>query len=66
MDTTYWSLFWSTGMPEAWLMSRNGEGARQAGFGTEPDGWQRLSNSPLASYGPQVLGGAPGNPGRLY
>lgn len=25
MDTGYWQLFWTTGMPEAWLMSRSGE-----------------------------------------
>ena len=24
MDTAYWNLFWTTGMPEAWLMSRDG------------------------------------------
>ena len=27
MREPYWGLFWSTGMPEAWLMSRSGERA---------------------------------------
>ncbi len=27
MDTAYWQLFWTTGLPEAWLMSRGGESA---------------------------------------
>lgn len=26
MDTAYWNLFWTTGMPEAWLMSRGWAG----------------------------------------
>ena len=25
MNREYWKLFWTTGMPEAWLMSRDGE-----------------------------------------
>ncbi len=33
MNEQYWGLFWSTGMPEAWLMSRNGE---RAGTEAEP------------------------------
>jgi len=36
MNREYWKLFWTTGMPEAWLMSRDGEamppsGAAQGG-----------------------------------
>ncbi len=27
MNTAYWDLFWTTGLPEAWLMSRDREGA---------------------------------------
>ena len=27
MREQYWGLFWSTGMPTAWLMSRGGSGA---------------------------------------
>ena len=30
MDTAYWNLFWTTGMPEAWLMSRDQAAAIQS------------------------------------
>ena len=30
MDTAYWNLFWTTGMPEAWLMSRDQSAAIQS------------------------------------
>ena len=30
MNTSYWNLFWTTGMPEAWLMSRDDAGPLQA------------------------------------
>ena len=30
MDTAYWQLFWTTGLPEAWLMSRGGQSAAPA------------------------------------
>ena len=30
MDTSYWNLFWPTGMPEAWLMSRDQSAAIQS------------------------------------
>lgn len=36
MDTGYWQLFWTTGMPEAWLMSRSGE--RPAPSRAQPEG----------------------------
>ena len=36
MDTGYWRLFWTTGMPEAWLMSRSGE--RPAPSRIQPEG----------------------------
>ena len=63
MDTMYWNLFWSTGMPEAWLMSRNGDGIQ--GPGAEPGGWEKLANSPLAAVQPR-LNNFPGGPGGLY
>lgn len=31
MDTTYWDLFWKTGMPEVWLMSRDSRAAPLTG-----------------------------------
>ena len=31
METAFWDLFWNTGMPEAWLMSRDqADAARSA------------------------------------
>ena len=38
MDTAYWQLFWTTGLPEAWLMSRGGQSAApaQAAEGSGP------------------------------
>ena len=27
MNAELWNLFWTTGLPEAWLMSRGGESA---------------------------------------
>lgn len=65
MDTTFWNLFWNTGMPEAWLMSRDGEGARRTGFRAEQSGWQRLSDSPLAGFQPHS-DNSPGGPCGLY
>ena len=37
MREQYWGLFWTTGMPEAWLMSRErmGQLKNAAGPGTE-------------------------------
>ena len=38
MREPYWGLFWSTGMPEAWLMSRSGERADAWGLSGPPTG----------------------------
>lgn len=64
MITTYWNLFWTTGMPEAWLMSRNGEGLRQAGPKSKPGVEERLSG-PLAGFQPRS-DNSPGGPMGLY
>lgn len=60
MSVDFWNLFWTTGMPEAWLMSRDGEEPAPKGAGGEagPDG-------PLA---PPVnrTSSVPGGPERLY
>ena len=65
MDTAYWNLFWTTGMPEAWLMSRDqletpeaaaGPGAERVGGGS----------GPLAVVQPNRLGNVPGGPEWLY
>ena len=63
MDTRFWDLFWTTGMPEAWLMSRGGESPVPPG--PELELGQRLPG-PLngAPYPP--VGGVPGNPSNLY
>ena len=66
MDTMYWNLFWSTGMPEAWLMSRDGEGTHQKGPGAEPGVWQGLSGGALVRFGPRMPDIFPGGPGRIY
>ena len=39
----YWGLFWSTGLPEAWLMSRSGE---KADAGLKIEGPWGLSGPP--------------------
>lgn len=62
MDTTYWNLFWTTGMPEAWLMSRSRakpfqardsavQGERQALSGPLVGGQPRSDNSPGGPMG---------------
>ena len=43
MNTSYWNLFWTTGMPEAWLMSRSGE---RADAGLKIEGPWGLSGPP--------------------
>ena len=39
MDTGYWRLFWTTGMPEAWLMSRGEERPEPAR--AQPEGGEK-------------------------
>ena len=46
MDTVYWNLFWTTGMPEAWLMSRDRPGAARADAGLRVEGPWGLSGPP--------------------
>ena len=62
MDTTFWNLFWTTGMPEAWLMSRNGEGPMPS---TPLGGGQGLSG-PLADFPASLISNVPGSPKNLY
>lgn len=65
MNTMYWDLFWTTGMPEAWLMSRNGERARQTGPDPrQRDGWGLYG--PLAGFQPHMSENSPGGPEELY
>lgn len=59
----YWGLFWTTGMPEAWLMSRDREGL--APSETDQGGGQGLL-SPLAGLTTPPPGNVPGSPGNLY
>ena len=63
MNTELWNLFWTTGMPEAWLMSRGGEGLDSPG--PEPGLGRRLPD-PLNGPPYPPVGGIPGNPNNLY
>ena len=59
MDTAYSNLFWTTGMPEAWLMSREGNavppsGALQGGGQGLPGLWAD-SPAPLMNSVPGSL-----------
>ncbi len=62
MDKSYWDLFWTTGLPEAWLLSRGGITAN----GTGPDGRQTPPEDPLVSVYPRITGQYPGGPLGLY
>ena len=59
MDTGYWQLFWTTGMPEAWLMSRGGEdpGTSQA---------QKPEGVPEPDGQAGLPGGTPAGPGGFH
>lgn len=64
MNTSYWNLFWTTGMPEAWLMSRDGAGSFQDPK-SAPPGESWTPPGPLA--GPQPRSdNSPGGPMGLY
>ena len=65
MNTAYWNLFWTTGMPEAWLMSRGGEGPVPTRPGTNPGGWQSPPDGPLG-FAPNMSDNSPGGPMGLY
>ena len=61
----YWNLFWTTGMPEAWLMSRTGE--RPALGGAEPrQGGGPPPSGTLASFQPRLTDRVLGGPGWPY
>lgn len=57
MNEPYWGLFWTTGMPEAWLMSRErmGQLKNDAGPGAEgitsPAPVSPQDNSPGSPWG---------------
>ena len=59
MNTELWNLFWTTGMPEAWLMSRNGEEPA-------PDRPDTASGTGPLAFPPGRLNIAPGGPERMY
>lgn len=64
MNTSYWNLFWTTGMPEAWLMSRDVRGPLQPPDNV-PLAERELLSGPLA--GPQLRSdNSPGGPMGLY
>lgn len=59
MDATYWNLFWTTGMPEAWMMSRGP---------THPAESAKLEelSSPMLGAQPNLSSNVPGGPEWLY
>ncbi len=63
MDTAYWNLFWTTGMPEAWLMSRDGKAIPPSG--AVQQGGQGLPG-PWADSPTPLMNGIPGSPRNLY
>ena len=76
MNREYWKLFWTTGMPEAWLMSRDGEtmppsGAAQGlrassrSLSLSQGGGAGAAGSLAGSPAP-VSANVPGSPGNLY
>ena len=64
MDTTFWNLFWTTGMPEAWLMSRDGERLGRVDPESQPGDGRGLFG-PLAGFQPHS-DNSPGGPMGLY
>ena len=63
MNRDYLNLFWTTGMPEAWLMSRDRKGFAPAGAALR-DG--QVLSSPLAGFQPRLSDKLPGGPQNLY
>ena len=63
MDAAYWNLFWSTGMPEAWLMSRDGTDAVPLGM---VQGGGQVITGPLSGSSLPPVGYPPGNAKNLY
>ncbi len=60
MYKQYWDLFWTTGMPEAWLMSRDRKDLSQ-------NGPRRLAGDgqgagPLADFQPRLTDNVAGGP----
>lgn len=58
MNEPYWGLFWTTGMPEAWLMSRDRMGQLKDAAGPGAEGTTAEAQSGLSDN-------APGSPGGL-
>ena len=58
MNEPYWGLFWTTGMPEAWLMSRERMGQLKNDAGSGADG----TTGPVPASPPD---NGPGSPRRL-
>ena len=60
MYKNYWNLFWTTGLPQAWLMSRDRRESAQAPDSAPPEERQMLA-------GPQPRSdNSPGGPMSLY
>ncbi len=65
MNLRFWDLFWTTGMPEAWLMSRNEEKAHRAGAEVRPADGRDLYG-PLTGFQSRMSENSPGGPEGLY
>ena len=63
METAFWDLFWNTGMPEAWLMSRD-MGAVPLSGGDQGAGQGLLSTQITPSAAP--MSEIPGSPKNIY
>lgn len=63
MNAAYWKLFWTTGMPEAWLMSRD-QGMSSWSGAVQGGGQGELG--PLADSPSPLSSNIPGSPKNLY
>ena len=57
----YWDLFWSTGRPELWLMSRSEDRQEKTVSERSMGGSQELSR-PLANFQPRLSENFPSDP----
>ena len=63
MDVNFWNLFWTTGLPEAWLMSRDAGAPPLSG---ESQGAGQGLTSPQITPSAAPVSNVPGNPKNIY
>lgn len=61
MYSGYWDLFWTTGMPQAWLMSREREGRMDAPPSLD-NTWRQGLSAPPVDFQLSMMDGIPGGP----